>query len=325
MRKALILCFLFLYAALLSLIAQDDPLWDNPAGNSWAANFKTNILISSKDSSLQNMIFFEAEGDKPQPLIISLHTWSANYTQNDPIAERVANLNWNYIHPDFRGAANTPQSCGSKFVISDIEDAIDFALKNFPVDKDEIHIIGVSGGAYTALVSYLKVNRPVKSFSVWVPISDLESWYWESWGRENKYAYDLIKISGSADSPDFSDLRARSPMYMDVCPILHKDSRLSIYTGIHDGYEGSVPITHSINFYNRLILKRGANRKKIVGEKEIISLLTKRCNPEFDKEINIGDRKVHLLKTYKNITLTVFEGVHEMLPDVAIQSIINEK
>lgn len=307
-----------------NLVAQESPEWDNPAGNNWPVNFKVAEIESSIDDSIQRLIFYQANSDSLQPLIISFHTWSGDYTQDDPIAKLAAKRNWNYIHPDFRGQANHPQACGSKFVIADIEDAIDFAIKNLSVDQEEIHIIGVSGGGYTALVSYLKVNRPVKSFSVWVPISDLESWYWESFGRKNKYANDLVKISGGKDLPVFSDLKVRSPLYMDFGHNLHKSSKISIYTGIHDGYTGSVPITQSINFYNKLIKSFDAKKSDCVNNREIIALLTKQYNPELNDNLKIGERQIHLYKNFETVTLTVFEGTHEMLPEEAIKSVIDE-
>lgn len=58
---------------------------------------------------------------------------------------------WNYIHPDFRGPNRTFDSMGSQFVLSDIEDAIEFALKNTHADPNNVHIIGVSGGGFATL------------------------------------------------------------------------------------------------------------------------------------------------------------------------------
>ena len=175
------------------------------------------------------------------------------------------------------------------------------------------------------MVAYLKVHRPVRNFSVWVGLSDLQSWYWESLGRNNKYATDLITVSGGKTVPDFEDLKARSPLYMDFSRNPHRTSNISIYAGIHDGYTGSVPITQSINFYNKLILSLGAKPGQTVSDEEIIRLLTRRCDPDPAQNPLAGDRAVHLFRQYGTVSLTLFEGGHEMLTDVAVGSVLKKK
>lgn len=326
MRRKLV-WMLFFFGSMLQVntTAQEVPVWDDPAGDEWPDGFKVTEIRSRLDSNVQRIIYYKASGVNPAPLVISLHTWSADYTQNDPIADFTSDLDWNYIHPDFRGPANRPEACGSDLVVSDLEEAIDFATRTLNVDQKKIYVIGVSGGGYTALVAYLKVNRPIKSFSVWVPISDLENWYWESYGRGNKYAGDLIKISGGKKIPVFSDLHKRSPLYMITGSKIHPESKLAIFTGVHDGYTGSVPVTQSIRFYNALIQEFGAGNEELVSKNEMLNLVTRQCNPDANKNNMIGDRKVHLYCAYKNISLTVFEGTHEMLPEIAISSVEDKK
>jgi hypothetical protein len=319
-----IISFIFIFL-LLPLAAQQHIPWDDPAGNNWPEGFKLAGIPSSLDSTVQNAIIYPAKGEEPQPLIISLHTWSGDYTQDDPVAAKAAEKNCNYIHPDFRGPAVRPEACGSRYVVADLEDAIDFCMENMNVDPANIHIIGVSGGGYNAMVAYMKVQRPIKSFSVWVGLSDLQSWYWESIGRNSKYADDLVKVTGGKVIPDFEDLKSRSPLYMDFSKNPHRTSKISIYAGVHDGYTGSVPVTQSINFYNKLVLSLGAKPAQTVSDEEIIKILAQRCHPGSASNAKLGDRAVHLFRKYGTVSLTLFEGGHEMLTDVAIQSIIDEK
>ena len=105
-------------------------------------------------------------------LIISLHTWSGDFAQKDPLISKILKEDWNYIHPNFRGFNNKPKACGSKFVVSDIDDAISFALENTNVDSSNIHIIGVSGGGFAIMLSYMKSKHKIRSFSTWVGISN---------------------------------------------------------------------------------------------------------------------------------------------------------
>ncbi len=89
-------------------------------------------------------LFMKSTGTQTRPLIISLHTWSNNYEQQDTLAWTCYRKNYNYIHPDFRGPNNNPEACGSKFVIQDIEDAISFAIEKGNVDMDQVHVVGTS-------------------------------------------------------------------------------------------------------------------------------------------------------------------------------------
>ncbi|MFA5326348.1 MAG: hypothetical protein WC384_01025 [Prolixibacteraceae bacterium] len=57
-----------------------------------------------------NAVFYKTSQTAPQPLVVSLHTWSGDYTQEDPLAKEILLRDWNYIHPDFRGVNNKQQN-----------------------------------------------------------------------------------------------------------------------------------------------------------------------------------------------------------------------
>jgi len=297
-----------------------EPKWDNTLNKSWPSGFQVVRIQSSADGTMQPAVFHSATGSEKKPLIVSLHTWSGDYTQNDPLAAHVLNRNWNYIHPNFRGPNNHPQACGSPLVISDLEDAIDYAVQHGQVDTSEIHIIGVSGGGYATLLAFMEIHRKVKSFSAWVPISNVASWYRESVARKNKYAVDILACTSSKDSSlNVQEAKKRSPIFMKYPNKEREGSQLFIYTGANDGYLGSVPITQSILFYNKLVKERSRHPEKyLVPCKDIVTLLAERSFPKPAIPPTIGDRKIYYHKSYKNIHLTVFEGRHEMLDKVAL-------
>jgi len=319
------LCSLFLSAG--SVFAQPETTWDNISKREWNSAFRNVEIPSSADGKIQKAFIYASKSQQKKPLIVSLHTWSGDYSQEDPLAREILARDWNYIHPDFRGANKTFESMGSNLVVSDIDDAIQFALKNTNADPEDVHIIGVSGGGMATLTAYMNLRYPVKSFSAWAPISDLEAWYWESVGRKQKYAADIINALSKDSVLNKEEAIRRSPLYQKFPRELRKGSRLFIYEGIHDGYTGSVPITHSINMYNRLlseikykvfnseeISRKSATDKDMVSDAEIINLLTKRINPEGDKKKAIFGRSIYLSREFENIQLTVFEGGHEQLP-----------
>ncbi|MCW3787571.1 alpha/beta hydrolase family protein [Plebeiibacterium sediminum] len=347
-KYSLKLKFISLLLLLVSLVLQlnaqmdtKDSLkviqFDDTRSIKWSSEFKVVDIKSSADDQIQKAYVYGTSGSKAKPLIVSLHTWSGDYTQKDPLARKVLEKNWNYIHPNFRGPNRTYEATGSEVVLSDIEDAIQYALKNMNVDRDEVHIVGVSGGGFATLAAFMNVKYPVKSFSAWAPISDLEAWYWESVGRNQKYANDIINSVSRHNVFDQDEAIKRSPLFQPFPQKLRKGSQLYIYEGIHDGYTGSVPITHSINMYNRLvgelkyqtinmdsIMKHAISDSSLVTEKEIIDLVTKRINPDGDNNGMLFDRKVHLKRKFQNISLFIFEGGHEQIPQALELIHVNE-
>jgi len=252
--------FLFILLLMHSeLTSQNDPVWDDTSNKNWPNEFKLVQIPSSMDDELQKAYAWFPESEKPLPLIISLHTWSGDYSQKDPLIPQILENRWNYIHPDFRGANNKPKACGSKFVLSDIDDAISFAIENGNVDLKQIHVTGTSGGGFATMLAFMKSKHNICTFSSWVGISDLEKWYYESLGRKNKYA-NHIKVATTGDTAtiDVEEARRRSPYYMETPVKKRQNSKFYLYCGIHDGYSGSVPITQTIDFITnwRVIFSR---------------------------------------------------------------------
>lgn len=296
--------------------------YDDIRSSGWNDEIMQVSIISSADEHIQKAYFYKSTSQQKQPLIISLHTWSGDYTQNDPLVKQCLLNNWNYIHPDFRGPNWTVQACGSSFVLSDIDDAIGYAIEHGNVNSDEIHVIGVSGGGYATLMTFLNTKYQVKTFSVWAAISDLERWYHESKGRGNNYANHILKCTSSEDGVfNVKEARDRSPMYMKFPADLRK-RKLYIYAGIHDGYTGSVPITQSILFYNRVVKALGGSDQDAVSNKHIIEMITSRMFTSGAYDGYIADRKIHYKRNFKKVQLLIFEGSHEMLPSVALDNII---
>lgn len=296
--------------------------YDDTNKTNWDNSFQVVEIPSPADGKVQKAYFYRSTSDKPRPLILSLHTWSGDYTQKDTIAYQAKEQNFNYIHPDFRGSNNTFEACCSPLVISDMDAAIDYAIANANVDTSKIYIIGTSGGGYATLAMFMKSKHTIKKFSAWVPISDILAWYYQSKIRKNKYAGDILKcISLTGDSLDMREAIKRSPFYWETPTEIRKSSKLEIFSGIYDGIQGSVPITQSINFYNKLLSDMGADREEdYVSDNEKLQLLEYRKPlEEFGK---IGSREICLTKAYKNIRLTIFEGNHEILPEYAIINLI---
>lgn len=300
--------------------------WDNTSDKFWPAGFEEIEIISTKDKKIQKAVVYKSTNLLAQPLIISLHTWSGNYLQEDPLAKEVKLRNWNYIHPDFRGPNDRPEACGSEFVISDIEDVINYSKTKLIIDTNNIHIIGASGGAYTSLMVYMLSEVNVKSINTWVPISDLEAWYQESLARKSKYAEDIRKIALQDGTINIQELENRSPMYLKLNRNIKELPELNIYAGINDGYTGSVPISHSISFYNKIVSDLYPDSNEFLfSESEQVNLVINRANPRADTSNKLSGRVIHSKKQIGKITATIFEGSHEMLVEPALSLLpINE-
>lgn len=284
-------------------------------------------INSSLDGSPQTSYFHSPKTDKQVPLIVSLHTWGGDYAQKDKIAEQAIKHKVAYIHPDTRGRMNNPKSCCSDFVISDIEDAIGYAIKNSRVDPRKIYVTGASGGGYTTLCAYMKIRKyNISKFVAWIPFSDLVEWYHQTKVRKQEQYYkDIESCTNSEDGRlDVRAAKNRSPIYWDTPVKRLDDSHLDIYAGSYDGIHqnGSVPISQSINFFNKIVEDSGGSAEDIVSDEDKLNLY------ETEKPIGnfgtIEDRKIFYRKSFKGARLTIFEGGHEKEPEYVFNLLVNQ-
>ncbi|HEA22214.1 MAG TPA: peptidase [Pricia antarctica] len=316
--------------------------WQNP---SWIANIKLEIkdyrqyhqikkklwnrgfhlvsIKSSSDGKNQEAYYYSSKASNSKPLIVSLHTWAGDYREYDSIALMSKSKNINYIHPNFRGSNTTPNSCCSPLALSDIDDAIDFAIDNGNVDLNKIYVIGKSGGGLATLSLFMKSKHNINTFSSWVPISDLNQWYKEGIIRNSEFTDDIVNCT-SSDSGHLDPAKAkeRSPMYWPTPTEERKNAKLKIFAGVYDGITGNVPITHSIHFYNKVVAAFGAvDSLDYVSEEQKIILMAKRNS--FGDYGKISDRSIFFQKRFKNIELIIFEGGHEMLTSHAFKDLLD--
>jgi len=294
--------------------------FDDTLNHLWDTSFKDVLIKSSIDSSTQKAYFFPTTATYPQPLIVSLHSWSGNYTQFDTISILSKNKNWNYIHPDFRGNNVRKEACCSDFVSSDIDDAITYAIRNSNVDTNRIYVMGYSGGGMATLFTFMKSKHKIRKFSAWVPVTDLTAFYHQGLIRHNKYPAEAISCAGSENnSINYIEAEKRSPLYLKTPIEKLNYSKLDIYTGIYDGIQGSVPISHAVDFYNKIIKDLKVTDQQFYVSDYEKSMLYNQLKPGNDKGL-IGNRLIFLKKKYKNVQLVIFEGNHEMLPVYAIEN-----
>ena len=275
-------------------------------------DFRTVTITSSLDGTGQKSLFYvpaEATLDKKGdlvPLMVMLHTWSGDYTQNK--ACMVKGQKWVMITPNFRGPNVHPEACASKLAIQDVLDAVEYAKKNARIDESRIYLCGWSGGGHMALMMAAKAPNVWACVSAWVPISDLAAW-WAS----GSYRKDMEASCGGAPGTQATDAeyRARSPIHF--LPEA-KGLPIDINAGIHDGHNGSVPISQSLNAFN-VIAEANGFKDKTIPSTDIEFMTREQKVPEAlagEKEKdNDRNREVLFRRIAGPVRITIFEGGHE--------------
>ncbi|MFN8347654.1 MAG: prolyl oligopeptidase family serine peptidase [Spirosomataceae bacterium] len=286
---------------------------------------KKDSITSRLDGYVQNFYYAKTTSSTPQPLLVELHSWSNTAdSQKEILGDEAQAENWNYLLPNFRGVNNHVKACCSEYVIADIDEAIDWALKNLNADPERIYVAGVSGGGYATLAMYMKSRHTIRAFSAWASISDLAAWYGESVERKNRYGPEILKCTGAGDTFDAEKAKERSPLYWKTPLKKRKKSTLQIYAGVHDGYTGSVPISHSLRFYNKLAADfKEKDKTRYVPEEDAATLLNTQTYPVSGTPQRLDDRVILYRKNAKNVTLTIFEGTHEMLQKTVLGLLTN--
>jgi poly(3-hydroxybutyrate) depolymerase len=292
----------------------------------WPPEVQTVFVESSLDKSYQPALFYvPPQNGRPTPLLVALHTWSGDYRQltSIPYFEYCRENGWAFIHPNFRGPNNNPDATGSDNVIQDIVDAVAYAQNNSKIDKRRIYLVGCSGGGYTGLLVTARHPKLWAGVSMWAAVTDLEKFYFQSLRRKNgDVVNSLIKSCGGepgqAESID-EQYRRRSPVHF-----LKKAGGLNIdlNAGIHDGYNGSVPINHSLEAFNLLCQANDLNQYKLT-EDEIKYFVKNQSVPEHlrketGEDLLYGEKKVLFRRTAGPIRLTIFEGNHEIITGAAL-------
>ncbi|MGY8766986.1 MAG: alpha/beta hydrolase family protein [Pirellulales bacterium] len=307
-KKHLCILSLLLFAILVSTAT---------AGDRQKITFK-----STADGSEQQAYLILPDGydvTKKVPLVVSLHSWSADLEQrNEPLEKLVDQQGWIYLFPNFRGVNRTPAGCGSLLAQQDIIDAVAWAKKKHAVDDKRVYLTGNSGGGHMTMLMSAKYPNTWTAASAWVGISDLAAWYQKHQG--SKYGNMMESALGGAPGAS----QEIDKQYRDRSPLtfLHqaKDVALDISAGVNDGYVGSVPITHSLLAFNKIAQ---ANGSPLVSETEIAQISGKKRRlkkPQASDQVTDASfgREIHLRRTSGQARITIFEGAHEGIATAAI-------
>ncbi|MCA9113056.1 MAG: prolyl oligopeptidase family serine peptidase, partial [Planctomycetaceae bacterium] len=137
-------------------------------------------IVSTIDGIEQPVRYWapDTATEESTPVLVSLHTWSSDYTQDrSEWYHEAFKRGWIYLQPNFRGANDHPEACGSPLARQDILDALDWAIAKYQVDPQRIYLSGVSGGGHMSLLMAARHPERFSAVSAWVGITDLTKWY----------------------------------------------------------------------------------------------------------------------------------------------------
>jgi pimeloyl-ACP methyl ester carboxylesterase len=295
-----------------------DELKANKRVPGWPQEIRSIRYLSSADNSLQPSLFYDPGGDAPKPLLIALHSWSGDYTQANPAYGLwCIEKKWVLMHPDFRGVNDRPEACGSEMAVQDIISAVEHAKKSCNIDEERIYLIGASGGGYMSLLLAGRAPNIWAGVSAWCPIFDLKAWQAETRSRKLRYADMLEKVCqgapGSSPAVD-TQYRVRSASaWLDRAQPVN----LSINTGITDGHNGSVPVSHTLNAFNMVAALSDRISQETIAEMVKSPTMPAGLLQSIDDKLY--QRKPALFRRVsKNAQVTIFQGGHEIIYEAGL-------
>ena len=158
---------------------------------------------------------------------------------------------WALLLPEFRGPnlasnPNSADACGSLKARRDILDAVDHVLRTAPVDRENVFLLGCSGGGHAALLTAEDAPEVFRAVDAWCPVSDLAAWHRHLTETQQHYVHDLEACLGGPPTVRPFEYADRSPSGR---PAALKSLSVSIHHGRHDTV---VPYRHSAEFVRRL-------------------------------------------------------------------------
>jgi dipeptidyl aminopeptidase/acylaminoacyl peptidase len=215
--------------------------------------FKEIEVVASLDGSKEKNLLFFPENKKNVPLVVALHTWSADRYNQQGLLDLCQERGWALLLPEFRGPnlvdnSRAAQACGSKLARQDVIDAVECICLNYSVDTENIFLLGGSGGGHMALMMAGYQPELWCGVSAWCPITDLTKWY-EYYGAGQGYAPHIASCCGGA--PDSS--KAVNLEYKERSPINYLNELMKAKLFIHHGRSDiSVPYTHTLELALKL-------------------------------------------------------------------------
>lgn len=206
-------------------------------------------IISTLDGQAEPSLFEPAGGEGPAPLLVVLHTWSADRFNQQKLLPLAQERGWHFLLPEFRGPNLTTnprgkEACASKLAQQDILDAVAHVREHYPV-SEHIFLLGGSGGGHMSLMMAAAAPELWTAVSAWCPITDLAAWQ-----RQSKNYRPHIEACCGGTPEDGPEVAGQ---YAARSPITHIDRIAKAHVYIQHGKEDpSVPSSHTVELYHKL-------------------------------------------------------------------------
>ncbi len=279
-------------------------------------------VTSSLDKTPQTSLLWAPESarEQPTPLLIWLHSWSADYRQEASLEyqKQAVRRGMDFVVAQFSRTQQTPRGMW-------IEIGTDRHHR-----CDELCRTALQGRLAACLLGRCLRRRSYDAVDGWI----LSAAFLSGFGLGGHYGCGSV-VPGSSpcrqalevrarhsgclrwkpgESQEIdADYRARSPIHF-----LHQvgDLHVDIAAGVKDGHTGSVPIAHSLNAFNRIATTNGDDG---VSDDEAEQLWTaqKLTTPQASDQVTdeTYGREIILRRKSGNARVTIFQGGHEGLPE----------
>jgi len=284
----------------------------------WRAKMNR-VEIPCSDGTTQPAMWFAPATSGPKPLLVGLHTWSSRYDTEGQIEQFRAwceHRGWAFVHPDFRGPNNTPQSMGSDRAVQDVVEAVEWAKKQTTVDESRIYLIGASGGGHMTLQMAGRHPEIWAGASAWCGITDIARWYEELEASDKPYHYlDFIKgalgVAPTENDSVHAEAWKRSPLSS-----LHRCRSLPLDIN-HGIFDFGVPFMHALRAFNAVV--PAEDRLDEAGMNAYLATRTLPTNWTAARPDAAYSAKQPLFRRISgNTRVTVFNGGHEIVPLAAL-------
>lgn len=271
---------------------------------------------SSADGAAQRALFYDSGSAEPKPLLVVLHSWSANYLQNAhiPYARFAVANDWVFLHPDFRGRNRHPSATLSELAVQDVLDAIEHARASANVDPSRIYLLGYSAGAMMGLVLAGRYPDRFAGVAAWVAVYDLLDWYEQNRRRGTRYAREIeLSCQGTprAGSRAHAECLRRSPSTY----LAQAAGRTPILL-LHGVRDYLAPPSHAIDAFNALAAPheriRREHRAHVLAHRAMPDPLRGERRTELSAFEELGVPVV-FQRSSRGATLVLFDGAHDML------------
>ncbi|KMQ49834.1 hypothetical protein CHISP_3245 [Chitinispirillum alkaliphilum] len=272
-------------------------------------------IPSSADGSDQPALFYNSGSDAKKPLLVALHSWSADYKQHYSIPYGIwaVKNDWVFIHPDYRGPYTNPQATASELAVQDILDAVEYAKSNARIDRSRVYLTGFSGGGMTTLIMVGRYPSLWTAAAAWVPVYDLVQWYETIQGAAHDYAAHIENSCGGSpleSSEAYQECKNRSASTY-LSNAVGKDVQVYIATGVGDLF---VPPGHGVQAFNDL-----AGEPERISPEDISYIDTNYRLPEHllgeysDELFKMAGYDLIFSRKSQNVKLQIYDGGHDIV------------